>query len=205
MKTILVTLSVILLAPAVCAQQPLRTDNVILVTADGLRWQEVFSGADQDLIGNEQFVDDPEALAARFWDEDPQQRRKKLMPFFWSVLSGQGQLHGNRLLGSQVDVTNNHWFSYPGYNEILTGFSDDRIDSNDKIDNPNVTVLEHINGVPEFRGAVAAFGSWDVFPYIVNEKRSGIPVNAGFRTAAGDGLTQRERFLNELQPEVPSP
>ena len=52
---------------------------------------------------------------------------------------------------------------------------------------------------------MAAFGSWDVFPYIINEARSGIPVNAGFRTASGNDLTERERFLNELQPEIPGP
>jgi hypothetical protein len=27
---------------------------------------------------------------------------------------------------------------------------------------------------------VVAYGSWDVFPYIINDKRSGIPVNAGW-------------------------
>lgn len=205
MQKLIVALSFILLAPAVFAQQALHTNNVILVTADGLRWQEVFGGADKSLIGNEDFVADPAALTLRFWDDDAQARRKKLMPFFWSVLQAQGQLHGNRLLGSQVDVTNNFWFSYPGYNEILTGYRDDRIDSNDMVDNPNVTVLEYVNGLPQFRGKVAAFGSWDVFPYIVNEKRSGIPVNAGFRTAAGSDLTEREQFLNELQPQVPSP
>jgi bisphosphoglycerate-independent phosphoglycerate mutase (AlkP superfamily) len=43
------------------------------------------------------------------------------------------------------------------------------------------------------------------FPYIVNEERSGIPVNAGFELANGSDLTEREQFLNALQPRVPSP
>jgi hypothetical protein len=38
-------------------------------------------------------------------------------------------------------VTNGKKFSYPGYNEILTGSGDPRIDSNDKKPNRNVTVL----------------------------------------------------------------
>ena len=29
-------------------------------------------------------------------------------------------------------ITNGLWFSYPGYNEMLTGAADPRIDSNDK-------------------------------------------------------------------------
>jgi len=198
-------IALILAAQAAVAQDVLQTERVILVTLDGLRWQEVFTGADPALIGDTAFVEDPEMLRQRYWDDDPAARRQKLMPFFWSVIAAQGQLHGNRALGSQVDVTNGHWFSYPGYNEILTGFADDRIDSNDKIDNENVTVLEFVNGLDEFRGAVAAFASWDVFPWIINERRSGIPVNAGFRTAPGDDLTFAERLLNELQPQVPSP
>lgn len=117
-----------------------------------------------------------------------------------------GQLHGNRVLGSKVDLTNKMWFSYPGYNEILTGKADDdRIDSNDKVPNPNKTILEIANEEPRYKGKVAAFGSWDVFPYIINEERSGVPVNAGFELAVGNNLTAREQFLNELQPRVPSP
>ena len=110
-----------------------------------------------------------------------------------------GQIHGNRNLGSKVDLTNTLWFSYPGYNEILSGKADDeRIDSNDKIPNPNKTVLEIANNDARYKDKVAAFGSWDVFPYIINDKRSGIPVNAGYMNAEGD-LNDREVFLNEMQ------
>lgn len=193
------------LVPLTSCAQPLRTENVFLITLDGLRWQELFTGADPLLIGDERYVDHPEALRAQFWNDDPKTRRQTLLPFFWTVIAREGQLYGNRAYGNHVDVTNKHVFSYPGYNEILTGFADDRIDSNDKVDNPNKTVLEFVHEQPGFRGKVAAFGSWDVFPSIINETRSGIPVNAGFRTAQGDDLTERELFLNELQEQTPSP
>lgn len=205
MKRSLYALLLVLAALAANAESPLQTEHVILITFDGLRWQEVYTGADAKLIDDEEFVEEPAVLRQRYWDDDPAARRQKLMPFFWSVIAAQGQLYGNREYGSRVDVTNKHWFSYPGYNEILTGFADDRIDSNDKIDNANVTVLEFVNGLAGFRGSVAAFASWDVFPHIINEKRSGIPVNAGFRSAEGDDLTNRERLLNELQAQIPSP
>ncbi|SDM33976.1 Type I phosphodiesterase / nucleotide pyrophosphatase [Catalinimonas alkaloidigena] len=182
-----------------------KTQNVVLITLDGMRWQEVFGGAVDSLMLNREFVEDTAGLYAQFSAATPAQRREKLMPWFWSTLQQKGQLYGNRWLGNQVNVSNKHWFSYPGYNEILTGFADPRIHSNDKVENPNVTVLEWLNQQPDFRGKVAAFGSWDVFPYIVNEKRSGVPVNAGFETATGSGLSDKERFLNELQPEIPSP
>ncbi len=202
---ILSVLGLVAVSVSLDAQPALDTQHVVLVTLDGLRWQEVFTGADRALIDHEDFVSEPEDLRERFWSEDPIVRREKLLPFFWSVLAAEGQLYGNRLKGSKVDVTNAYWFSYPGYNEILTGRADDRIDSNDKRENPNVTVLEFLHRLPRFRNAVAAFSSWDVFPYIINERRSGIPVNAGFRAAAEDELTERERFLNALQRQTPSP
>ena len=180
--------------------------KIVLITLDGLRWQELFMGADPLLITNTEYVDDTTALRASFWRTTPTERREALMPFLWQEAAKMGQLHGNRTLGSKVDLTNAMWFSYPGYNEILSGRADDsRIDSNDKIDNPNTTILEIANSDPRYKGKVAAFGSWDVFPFIVNEERSGVPVNAGFEMAKGNDITEREKFLNQLQVQVPSP
>jgi len=68
-----------------------------------------------------------------------------------------------------------------------------------------MTILEIANRDARYRGKVGAFGSWDVFPYIINEKRSGVPVNAGFELAEGDDLTSTEQLLNRMQPKVPSP
>jgi len=98
------------------------------------------------------------------------------------------------------------WFSYPGYNEILSGHADDKnIDSNDKNYNPNTTVLEFINSQPGFKGKVAAFTSWDCFPYIINDNRSGVFVSSGLVEAKGDKLTDREKTLNQLLNAVPNP
>ena len=180
--------------------------KVVLITLDGFRWQELFTGADPLLIANTEYVHDTTDLKARFWRNTPKDRREALMPFIWKKGGKEGQIHGNRNIGSKVDLTNTLWFSYPGYSEILTGIADDtRITSNDKFNNPNQTVLETVNKSQRYKGRVAAFASWDVFPYIINETRSGVPVNAGFATAEGSDLTAREKFLNELQPKVPSP
>ncbi len=185
--------------------QKLKTENVILITFDGLRWQELFSGADSLLVDDSGYVKDPGALTGQYWNEDPMVRRETLMPFFWQTIAKEGQLYGNRDLGSKVNCSNQMWFSYPGYNEILSGFADDeRIDSNSKIPNPNTTVLEFLNKQKAFNGKVYAFGSWDVFPYIINEERSGIPVNAGFEKEGGD-LSEKEMILNDLQDEIRSP
>jgi len=195
-----------LLIGSFCNAQNAKDTKVILITLDGFRWQELFTGADSLLVANSEYVSDTTDLKDRFWLEDPKARREALMPFFWKDVAKMGQIHGNRMLGSKVDLTNKMWFSYPGYNEILTGKADDaRIDSNDKIPNPNTTILEIANNDSKYKDKVVAFGSWDVFPYIVNEERSGVPVNAGFELAQGSDLTEREKFLNELQPVIPSP
>lgn len=186
------------------AQEKNNSPKVILITIDGLRWQEVFSGADEQLIMDENYVDDKKELKEKFWNINPKERRKSLMPFLWSTVLKTGQLHGNRALGSNMNLTNKHWFSYPGYNEILTGASDDlRINSNKKIENPNVTILETVNKTAKFNGKVAAFGSWDVFPYIINEQRSGVPTNAGYESATGTTLSTEETLLNKLQKTIP--
>lgn len=185
------------------AQQ--KTENVVLITLDGFRWQELFRGADSSLMRQQKYLKD-DKLKEKYWSEDLAERRKALLPFFWNTIAIQGQLYGNRDLGSKVNVTNQMWFSYPGYNEILTGQADDKnIDSNDKKYNPNQTVLEYLNGLPPYKGKVAAFSSWDVFPYIINDQRSKVPVSAGYTQASGKALTSEEKLLNKMLSQIPNP
>lgn len=180
-----------------------QTENIFILTYDGLRWQEMFNGADSSYFRHRNFVADSAEMVTRFWDSDTLVSREKLLPFFWQVVAKQGQLYGNRRFGNHVDNANPYWFSYPGYNEMLTGYPDTAVNSNDKVYNQNITVLEFLNRQPALQGKVAAFGSWDVFPYIINDQRSGVPVNAGYAKATGSALSDRETFLNELQETVP--
>ena len=66
-----------------------------------------------------------------------------------------------------LSVSNPWYFSYPGYNEILSGEVDEGINSSDKIPNPNHTILERLERQPAFKNNTALFGSWDVFPSIL--------------------------------------
>lgn len=183
----------------------LKTENIFIITIDGLRWQELFMGADKELISNKDFVKDTTALVHEFWNEDTQIRRQLLMPWTWTTLADHGQILGNRKFHNVGLATNIHWFSYPGYNEMLTGYTDPYINTNDKINNPNITVLEWLNQKVGLLGKVAAFASWDVFPYILNKERANIPVNAGFDLAHHENLSWKEEYLNLLQKQTPSP
>src|SRR5450432_2056146 len=104
------------------AQQ--QTENIIIITTDGFRWQEIFKGMDSAIANNSKFNQgDSEYIFKTYWRNDENERRKKLMPFLWNSLVMQGQVFGNRTLGSKVDNANPYWFSYPGYNEIMTGYA----------------------------------------------------------------------------------
>jgi len=182
------------LLAAGCATVPAGAPSgsiVIFVTTDGLRPQEVFGGAEKALMPKDA------ALALEFWRETPEERRAALMPFFWGTIAKEGAVWRARL-------TNGKKFSYPGYHELLAGFADPRIDSNAKRPNPNVTVLEWLNRRPGFEGRVAAFGTWDVLPYILNRRRSGLHIVAADEPIPGE-LTERERTINDLRRDTACP
>lgn len=170
------------LAQAPVQKHPKRVENVILVMTDGLRWQELFRGADASLLTKENYWNgrDPALLRRQFLADTAEERRTRLMPFFWSHFTKEGTIFGDQDTGSTASVTNGFNFSYPGYSETLTGHGDPRIDSNDNKPNPNRTVLEWLNTRPGLRGSVAAFGAWEVISGIVNAQRCGFTVNTSY-------------------------
>ncbi len=205
MKSYTSILLLLIASLAAQAQQKTKTENVILITLDGMRWQEIFNGADSSFMKQQQHLKDGK-LKEKYWRNDLAERRKALLPFFWNTIATKGQLYGNRLLNNKVDVTNNQLFSYPGYNELLTGSADnERVHSNDKFYNPNKNVLEFINTQPTFKNKVAAFTSWDVFPFIINDKRSGVYVSTGWEPVKEKKLTGREAMMNQLTKSLPNP
>jgi hypothetical protein len=193
--------SLLLLVVLCAACSTSRHDPIVLlVTQDGLRWQEVFRGAQEALIDN----NDSDSRQ-KFLRDTAGARREVLMPFLWTVVARQGQIYGNRDKVSVAQVTNGKKFSYPGYNEFLTGSPDPGIDSNAKIPNPNVSVLEWLNRQPSFKGRVAAFGTWDVLPYILNRERSGLYIVAGEEPIRDEPLTERQAAINDLKRDTPDP
>jgi hypothetical protein len=197
-------LALALFVPKAHAAAPRATHNVLWIMTDGLRWQEVFAGAEETLMSKENGdVKDVDGLKKAYWRDTPETRREALMPFVWSKIAKEGQLYGNQHKGSIARVTNGKNFSYPGYNETLCGFADPRIDSNDKKLNPNITVFEWLNRKEGYGGRVAAFGCWDVFPYIFNRPRCGFYVNAGYDPFDDGKLNPRLELLNQLKAENP--
>jgi len=193
-------------SPACAADR--KTRNVILITLDGARTQEVFGGLDLAVLKDttKDGAVEEKDLYKRYWAPTPKERREKLMPFFWGTLMARhGSIAGNRTLGSTARLTNTHRFSYPGYSEILTGQArDGLIDSNKKRLNPHPTVLEILKkelGVD--RNGVAAFASWDVLDEIVMHEKDAFVSNGGFEHY--EHPDPEVRLLSKLQFATETP
>lgn len=187
------------------AEVPLSR-NVILVTIDGLRWQEVFRGAEEALMDKESGgvpENEAERLRAEYLAASPEERRRRLMPFLWSTVARQGVLYGNRDVDSRASVANAAWVSYPGYNEMLTGRPDPSITNNARVPNPNVTVLEWLNRRPGFAGRVAASTAWNVFTAILNVDRSRIPLFVTPQRSPPGTVSPRIAEIEDWMAEIP--
>lgn len=184
---------------------PVTSRLAILVTLDGVRWQEVFGGAQDDLL-NKRYggVANINALRQRYCMVAEGEKRAALMPFVWSHFNTGGQLFGNQKRGGIARVTNGLKFSYPGYNEILCGYPDASLTNNNKLPNPNASVLEWVQAQTGFQGKVAALANWDVFPYILNRERSLLPVWSGLDTPLDASVGSRQELISRLARDTVS-
>jgi hypothetical protein len=190
-------------------EQPAASDErIVLVTIDGARTEEVFGGLDvavlQSTLRASQRVEETSAYR-RYWAPTREERRRTLMPFFWNLVTDEGSLAGDAESGSHVRLSNSHWFSYPGYAEILLGEPHDaEIKSNDPVRNPFPTVLEAIKDRLKLsQSQVATFASWPVFNHIVEHTEGATLVNAGVEPM--DGADSEVRLLNALQSDAVTP
>jgi hypothetical protein len=177
-----------------------KTEHVVLIVSDGLRWQEIFTGAEADLLNDKAGGSwmSEEDLRKRYWRDTPAARRAALFPFLWGTVAKQGQIYGNRTAGSDAHVTNGKAFSYPGYNEMTTGFPNEAIDRNEFGPNPTPTVFEWLNHFDEFHGRVAVYGTWKIFDDIFNKARSGLVMQTGWTPPAAAGDQARAALLRRL-------
>jgi hypothetical protein len=200
---VLITLSVSVSNTQTAINKLNPENKLFIITLDGFRWEEVFKGADPRLINDTEANQDTSFIKDMYWDNDPTVRRKKLLPFFWSIIARNGQLYGNRDYKNRVNVSNPYALSYPGYSELLTGNVDYSIYGNDKRHNRNRNILEQLNKSAAYKGKVAAFTSWDVFPYILDQKEEkSFFLNSGSQPIEGGKLSRAENLVNTLQSEV---
>ena len=184
----------------------LQTENVILITLDGVRIQEVFGGMDPLIVnGGEENsgIYDLERALNRFWRPTASERREALMPFFWQQLAPQGIVLGNKSAGSSMTPTNPHLFSAPGYVEILTGEFQPEVTSNSlrRYDHP--TVLEHVQQALDLSYTdVAMIGSWEGFKYLAASRDDAFFTNGGYESVPAEYSSPRMDDLGHLQHRI---
>ena len=174
--------------------------KIFIITLDGFRWQELFNGADSNILADKNFTSDAETAAGLYWAPTAEERRKKLMPFVWNVLASKGRLYGNRKYNNDVDVANLYRISYAGYNEMFTGTTDLTIFSNDKRNNSNENIFEYLDNNSLYKNKIALFTSWELFPYILNRKRNGLEINSGYENVKEE--TDAQKNFNDLQSGI---
>ncbi|HEY2931864.1 MAG TPA: alkaline phosphatase family protein [Acidobacteriota bacterium] len=181
-----------------------RIENAVLITADGLRHQEFFAGAADDLLRDKKSgIESPDLLRDQFWRPTAEERRNVLLPFFWESLASRGAVFGNRKLGSRVDVSNAYRVSYPGYAEILTGQAQPSITGNKAVPSPRETVLEFVRRKLNLSAMqVVAFGSWSFFRHITAHKPGAIFCNSGYEAFPHQMATPLMDTLSSFQQKA---
>jgi len=149
---------------AIDAVMPLPTQSVptdarvVLLTIDGVRWQDVFEGSDPTLSG-------AESVPA-----------EKLMPRTYALLEGRGVALGARREGcGAVRTASGANVSLPGYQEIFTGRPSPCRDNDCRI--VRQTVMDEAAAARV--AGVASIGAWAPLGRAVSGGASGVFVATG--------------------------
>ena len=180
-----------------------KDTRLVVITIDGLRWQEVFSGAEEGILTDSKQVRDVESCRQNYWRQTPEQRRQVLMPFVWGTVAKQGTLIGNRNLGSVMQLANKTNISYPGYSEMMTGMADEQITSNDPVENPHRNVLEAAGQDPRYKGSVVMYGSWKSTRFAIHNEKAGIPACVSYEPAVAKRKTPRLQLAERMLEGMP--
>lgn len=192
-----------LFVPLLLAAKKADESRLVVITIDGLRWQEVYSGAEENLISDKSYVRNISSCKDAYWRPTAQERRQTLMPFVWNTIAKQGILVGNRNLGCVMQLANKTNISYPGYSEIMTGMVDPDIKSNDAVDNPHRNVLEAANEDPRYRGRVAMYGSWKSTRYAIHNEKAGIPASVSYEPPVAKKRSPELKIAERMMAGMP--
>lgn len=201
MKRLLLILTAML--PLLLCAKGDKDSRLVIITIDGLRWQEVFEGADENLLSDTKQVRDSKLYRETYWRSTPEERREVLMPFVWSTIAKKGVLIGNRNKNSMMQVANKTSISYPGYSEMMTGMVDEAITGNDPVNNPHRNVLEAVNEDPRYRSSVVMYGSWKSTRFAIHNEQAGIPASVSYEPSIAKKPTPRIKLAERMLEGMP--
>jgi len=177
--------------------------RLVIITIDGLRWQEVFEGAEENLLTDTKQVRDVKQYRETYWRATPEERREVLMPFVWNTIAKKGILIGNRNVNSMMQLANKTNISYPGYCEMMTGMVDEAITSNDPVNNPHRNVLEAANEDARYKGKVSMYGSWKSTRFAIHNEQAGIPASVSYESNIAKKQTPRLKLAERMLAGMP--
>jgi hypothetical protein len=140
------------------SKAPAGEPNVILLTLDGVRWEEVFHGVDQG-----QSVDS----------------NSKVFDFLTHTLAKQGVLYGDKQRGETVRVANKAQNSLPGYQSIMAGATQpcsSNLCGRIRVETFEERLVHDLELKPE---QVATIASWEKIANAVEHVEGTTFVNAG--------------------------
>jgi hypothetical protein len=153
---------------------------VVLVVLDGVRWQEIFGGADRALARERGL--NPLAWASA----------RALMPNLQRALETRAIALGAPGHGAELSASGPQFISLPGYLEIFSGHPDPACGSNDCARPPARTIADDVSEAGE-TGDAAVVASWPTIARAASADGSRLVVSAGRkRVSHGELLREDE-------------
>jgi hypothetical protein len=170
----------LLFSGAATAAEIPSQNNVILLTLDGVRWQEVFHGTD------------PAVDAGK--TENP------VMPSLWRELLPEGVLFGNPGTASGMTVANDSYLSLPAYQSIMAGFPQEDCFSNQCGAIGVETLPERLQKeISAHRADVVTIASWQTIREAAEHVSGSTWVNTGAEVLEDGGTEPELKELNLRQ------
>ncbi len=173
-------------SPVTEARHDERAESaVVLVVLDGVRWQEVFYGADRSLAR-------AHGMNPLAWVNP-----RDLMPNVHRLVHTHGVAIGAPGHGAQISASGPQFISLPGYLEIFAGKPDLACDRNDCARPPVRTIADQVR---DASGAddVALIASWPNIARAASADASGFVVTAGRKLVEQAGVLQGDPALSQL-------
>jgi hypothetical protein len=143
---------------------------VVLVVLDGVRWQDVFVGADPHLVSG------------------PAPSAEALMPRLHALIAERGAAVGAPGRGPTITASGPNFVSLPGYTEILGGRRSHACRDNDCPATLESTVFDQ--STTAYAGQTAFFASWERLDRAASSRPRSFVLSAGrTRIWQGEALT----------------
>jgi hypothetical protein len=176
-------------APAVQRVDAERSESaVVLVVLDGVRWQDVFYGADGAFTG-------PRGLGVPAWSNP-----RALLPHLYRFIDSRAVAIGAPGHGATIAASGPQFISLPGYLEIFAGKPDPACDYNECARPPARTIADD---VVDSAGAaeVAVVTSWPNIARAASADPSRLVITAGRQLVANEAALRADRATAELLAE----